>query len=109
MASFRTWLVPAPNLIRGKYHRDGSTPQNFRFIVDLDRNRNPHRSRFIGLIPRQVQHATRSTLPILLHGDSNLRDAAFPCREIERISNLRTRTRYAIISEDLVFAGINVL
>ena len=60
---------PGPNLIRGKYHRDGSTPQNFITIVDGDRN--PHRSRFIGFTPRQAQRATRSTLPILLHGDEH--------------------------------------
>ncbi len=71
MASFRTWLVPAPNLIRGKYHRDGSTPQNSRSITVVDGDCNPHRSRYIGVTPRQAQRATRSTLPILLHGDES--------------------------------------
>ncbi len=80
MASFCVKLfAPNPNLIRGKYYRDGSTPQNFHIntVVDGDRNRNPHRSRFIGVTPRQAQIATRSTLPILLHGDSKVTVAAF--------------------------------
>ena len=77
MASFCVKLF-GPNLIRGKYHRDGSTPQDFHTTVTIvDGDRNPHRSRFIGVIPRQVQHATRSTLPILLHDDFKVTKAAF--------------------------------
>ncbi len=57
------------DLMVGKYHRDGRTPQkNFR-IVEVVADRNPHPSRYTGEMHRKVHLATRSTLPIVLHGD----------------------------------------